>query len=97
MIFLRVWGIRDTGQEVSYEKDAVQLWQVKFDAYFEWCKQHEQANKELLAKEKQEDRMADEWHWWAEYELHQEEMCIRRIEAEALHALALNRNKDKEQ
>ena len=69
----------------------------KFDMYFEWCKQHKQANKELLAKEKQEDRMADEWHWWAEFEQCQEEMRIHHIEAKALHALTLNRNKDKEQ
>ena len=69
----------------------------KFNAYFEWCKQQEQANKELLAKEKQEDRMVDEWHWWVEYELCQKEMCIHCIEAEALRALALNGNKDKEQ
>ena len=69
----------------------------KFDAYFEWCKQHEQANKELLAKEKQEDRMVDERRWRAEFELRQEEMRIHHIEAEALRALALNGNKDKEQ
>ena len=69
----------------------------KFNMYFEWCKQQQEANKELLAKEKQEDRMVDEWCWWAEYELHQEEMCICCIEAEAPCALALNGNKDKEQ
>ena len=71
--------------------------EYKFNAYFEWCKQHEQANKELLAKEKQEDRMADEQHWQVEFELCQEKMHICRIEAEALRALTLNRNKDKEQ
>ena len=69
----------------------------KFNAYFEWCKQHEQAKKELLAKEKQEDRMVDEWHWWAEFELCQEEMCIHHIEAKALRTLALTGNRDKEQ
>ena len=79
------------------KKALISFDESKFDKYFKWCKQQEQANKELLAKENQEDRIADEWHWWAEYELCQEEICIHCIEAEALCTLAMCRNEDNEQ
>ena len=71
--------------------------EFKFSKYFEWCKEEEWCRDEQQAKENEEKRLAKEWHWLVDYELHQEELHICHIEAKALHALTMNQNKDGKQ
>ena len=93
-------GFEEAEESVKWhrtKKEPVTSKEFKFSEYFEWCKEEKQHRDEQQAKENEEKRLAKEWHWLVDYELCQEELHICHIEAEALHALAMNQNKDVEQ